>query len=702
MTVATAETITAKEIAEVAGITKRSVHRRSEKERWPYQDGPNRSKLFIIAKLPDDIRIRLSKPAEPTLLYSNDRLPVPVGSPDLTMRQNKVGLARADLVRMYLAEKKKARLNKQPVCDAAERFIAGYNTGALSPNLFSILKTTSVKTVERWALTFKRANFDYTAIADNYGNRMGQRKITPDELNTALSFCLHPNRLRISEAVRMTKITLERRGVLSPSSDSTIRRVIHDWKNNHYDRWVFCREGEKALNDKVLPYIDRDAGLLDVGDVLVADGHMLNFEILHPFTGKPARMAMVLWYDWASRKAAGWEIMPTENIQCVASSLRHAILKLGKVPKVAYLDNGRAFKARVFTSTDIDFEEAGFYGMFARIGIEAVFAWAYHGQSKPVERFFGTFSELERLTPTFSGTSIADKPARMMRNETLHRKLHEQRYGGFIPTIDQANQMIATWMEEYEQRPHSGLKGVAPIEIWNSGKGPGIDEELLTHMMMHMKIKTVGRNGVRFMGRDYYHEDLYGYRERVMIRYDFDDLSRVHVFDQTGARKICTAGCVQGAHPMARLLGTKEDLALVKNEIEKKRRLKKTTEIDARRYVEDAPALVQIPEKTEIPANVKSEPAPMPRGEAERIEAEAAKMEVIEFKPKAPEPMPMNDPDRYEMLLKRECKGEELPLDDLQFMRFFEKTTVYRDSKNYFEMMIEHWIAGPETIDAVN
>lgn len=58
------------------------------------------------------------------------------------------------------------------------------------------------------------------------------------------------------------------------------------------DKWVLHREGEKAFNDKVAPYIERDASLLEAGDVLIADGHTLNFQVINPFTGKPQRAAM--------------------------------------------------------------------------------------------------------------------------------------------------------------------------------------------------------------------------------------------------------------------------------------------------------------------------------------------------------------------------------------------------------------------------
>lgn len=49
------------------------------------------------------------------------------------------------------------------------------------------------------------------------------------------------------------------------------------------DKWILAREGMKALKDKVEPYIVRDASVLDVGSVLIADGHRLNFQVIVGF-----------------------------------------------------------------------------------------------------------------------------------------------------------------------------------------------------------------------------------------------------------------------------------------------------------------------------------------------------------------------------------------------------------------------------------
>ena len=141
----------------------------------------------------------------------------------------------------------------------------------------------------------------------------------------------------------------------------------------NYDKWVLARDGEKVLSDKVEPYIKRDASLLDVGDILVADGHKLAFQVINPFTGKPCRATLVGFLDWKSTALVGYEIMLEENTQCIASALRNAIINLDMIPKIVYQDNGRAFRAKYFTD-DKGFTELGFYGLYAKLGIETVFA----------------------------------------------------------------------------------------------------------------------------------------------------------------------------------------------------------------------------------------------------------------------------------------------------------------------------------------
>ena len=58
---------------------------------------------------------------------------------------------------------------------------------------------------------------------------------------------------------------------------------------------------------------------------------------------------MVGFLDWKSTALVGYEIMMTENIQCIASALRNAIINLGVIPKVVYQDNGKSIQGEVFS-----------------------------------------------------------------------------------------------------------------------------------------------------------------------------------------------------------------------------------------------------------------------------------------------------------------------------------------------------------------
>ena len=281
------ETITVKELAKILGKSERTIQRQSKKERWKAKIVNGRGdKRFLINKLPESVRMAISESQTNEILpslYKGIAKTVPVGSPDLANWQNRIALARADLIRAYLAEKEQAKLKKQSVVKAAELYIKGYNTGQLLPQVFETIGPTSKQTVEAWVKVFRDSDYDYMALAPKWGNRKGDTKVTDDEFNVALSFALHPNRLRISEVTRLTKIALKKRCIDSPSHEATIRRTLKNWIKTHHDQWIFCREGEKALNDKCLPYLERDIGLLEVGEALVADGHTLNFQILHPF-----------------------------------------------------------------------------------------------------------------------------------------------------------------------------------------------------------------------------------------------------------------------------------------------------------------------------------------------------------------------------------------------------------------------------------
>lgn len=477
-------------------------------------------------------------------------------------------LAKLDLIRKWQEFRRKA-VNK---LQADYDFVKLHNSSG--SYLFSVLGKISRGSLHRWKASLDGTE-DYTRLIPNYkyvSVNEYRTCLTDEEIKIFMGLLLHPNRICIGKAIALTKYKLKEQGQSFIPADITFRRYAKWFKDNNYDKWVLARDGEKALSDKVEPYIKRDASLLDVGDILVADGHKLAFQVINPFTGKPCRATLIGFLDWKSTALVGYEIMLEENTQCIASALRNAIINLDMIPKIVYQDNGRAFRAKYFTD-DKGFGELGFYGLYAKLGIETVFARPYNARSKVIERFFKEFQEgFEKLMPSYVGSSINNKPAYLKRNEKFHSNLHND----YIPTIEETIKMIDMWLKFKNSQPCTNSPNMTIAEVLENRKKQNIDKNLLDDLMLATEVKTIQRNGVRFLNCDYFDERLYGLRGKVLVKYNLFDLTSVKVFTQKG-EYLCTAERVTETHPMAKILGTVEDLEYYKQKIQKQQKLKRKT-----------------------------------------------------------------------------------------------------------------------------
>lgn len=491
----------------------------------------------------------------------------------------KKALARADLVHAWHKAKDDAKKERKTKI-ALSRFLAAYNSGVLLEEIFKELDTVSQGTLYRWEKTYIESGNDYRALAPEWGTSKGSRSVMAHESTTLLNILLTPQKRPVQTAIRLMKYVLEEKGIPSPSSPKTLERHIKEFMDTQRDLWVLMREGEKALNDKVSPYIKRDSSMLEVGDVLITDGHRLNFLVINPWTGKPCRATLIGYIDWASRYLCGYEIMIEETTQVIAGALRNAILTLGKFPRIAYQDNGKSFRAKFFTS-DVDLEQCGIVGLFGRLGIKPVFSRPYNAQAKIIERFWGTFGDqCERMIESFTGASIEDKPTWMMRNE----KFHKQAHGDFVPSIPQAVEMIGRWLKFHHSQPHKGLQGRIPAEVFAAGRGSGIDARQLDYLMMSAEVTKVTREGIRWRGLNYWHDALYGYAGRAEIRYSVFDVEQVHVYLPNGGY-LCSASLQTAVPAMAALTGSKVDMEAVSQANKNKAHLRKQTIKTARAYL---------------------------------------------------------------------------------------------------------------------
>jgi putative transposase len=544
-------------------------------------------------------------------------------------RGKKIALARLDIVRKWL-EYRKGRTDK---LKADYEFVQLHNIS--NSNLYQILGKICRGSLHRWKTKLDGTE-DFTKLVPNYQYTSCSEfrtTLTEQEIKIFLSLLLHPNRISIGKAISYTKYYLKDRGQNFVPADMTFRRYAKWFKDNNYDKWVLARDGEKALADKVEPYIKRDASLLEVGDILVADGHKLNFQVINPFTGKPCRATIVGFLDWASTALVGYEIMLEENTQSIASALRNAILNLDMVPKVVYQDNGRAFRAKYFTD-DKGFNELGFRGLYGKLGIETVFAKPYNARAKTIERFFKEFQEgFEKLLPSYIGSSIAEKPAYMLRNEKIHTQAHNE----YVPTIDETRKIIDLWLNFKNSQPCPNAPDKTIAEVLENRKRQNIDADNLDDLMLATEVKTIQRNGIRFLGCDYFDERLYGFKSRVLIKYSLFDLSHIKVYTTKG-EFLCRAERVTETHPMAKILGSVQDLEDFKQKIEKQKKLRRRTINSIKNY--------------------------LPKEDLKFIETQMIEQNEIkqEFKQRliGDKPMFKNSLEKYEWLTKNEPQNQWL------------------------------------------
>lgn len=562
------EAYTTQDLVPLLKVSRQAIEKRIAREKWQARERARcGSREWLVSSMPEETRVAIRAAEEKQALAI---CPAPAPFPALSLttttaimddKRRYKALARADLVCQYLTWQRRHGATKVQKGE----FIIAYKAGAW-PKLLEEVGPVSWQTLERWKLEQERAG-SVLALADRRGvTHKGKTMLTEEHKRVILGHVLNPNGAKVSQCVREVQKKFQAAGLALPS-EPTIRRFVKQYTEECFDEWTLFREGKKAWNDKCAISLLRDWNLVGVGDVIIGDGHTLNFETLNPATGKPTRMTIVLFYDGASNCPLGWEIMPTENTDSISAAFRRSCIMLGKFPRVVYLDNGRAFRAKYFKGCP-DFEQAGFLGLYRDLGCSVIHAWPYHGQSKPIERFFGTFHDMEVWMPSYTGNDIAHKPARMKRGENLHRQLYDK-LGGRPLTMEETLVQVARWFAEYATRPQyrTHLHGRTPGDVFMEGRGEGLspqDMQKLTLFMMQKEVRTITKDGIKVNGRLYWHEKLYSRRHPVLVRYDehFNPYS-VYVYTLDG-EPLCEAKdrehyrIASGLHPAARILGTPE------------------------------------------------------------------------------------------------------------------------------------------------
>lgn len=697
------EAYTTQELAALLGIAPKNVLARAIRENWTRI--PRAKKLGgdlfkVDSAMPESTRASLNSalvaaaPAAVPALNGSDVV-IPDWSFDL-------GRTRARLVMEWRAFVARAREKGKPKMEACEEFFMLLQGGHILPQeALQKLDKYSLKSIYRWDKQLRESGDNLEALADKRGKWLqggakGLGQLGTEIESALLGFWLTPNKPSMRLAYNGTKLLMKAKGVAMPSYDSA-RRFLERFDAEHHDLVTLKREGEKALRDKVGPYIARNDKILAVGDVLFSDGHTLNFDSLHPITGKPCRLTLIVWFDWRSRMPVGWEIMPEETVVSIASALHMAIRNLRKVPKVPYIDNGKAFRGKYFNNVS-DFHE--FDGLYNRLGMAPQYSKRYAAQTKIIERFWGTFNEqCARLLPSYRGNCIDDKPAYLMRAEEYHKARHSD----FVPNVQETAQIFAAYVNWYANNPHDGLDGATPWSVFEQGRGPGVDLAELDRHFLYRKKVNPKRTGFVISGIRFESDALYGLNKEIMAAYSWADLSEVGLYDIQSGQRIGTARPVEALNPLAKHFGDELDMMKVAAANKRQQNLRRATMAMAKEIDGSNEALMALPwmrpaAERRTPLNVRpgrkaleAETPALPaltEAEAAELAAVAASIkEELSNSPAYEKPdFFASELERYEFLFDLSVvKKTQLTSEDAAFMNYFEQSPSYAAAARRFE-----------------
>ena len=557
--------ITIKELSELKGVSTRAI-RLSLKKYVTREITVKGGKSFeiLLSSIEPELQEKYYSKIVPTYTKKQLLTPTDFHKPD---KAKIIALARLNLLNIWKNERKNQRNKTQFDND----FLGAYNAQVLYLEIYAKLGNVSIGTLQRWKRIIGNSN-NYELLVPNYHYEDYSRTCLTDyEKQIFLKLLLHPNKFSIGKAISLTQYVLRTQDSEYIPAAPTFRRFANWYKANYFDKWTLLRDGKKALKEEVMPHIKRDISKIGVGEVLVADGKRLNFQVINPFTGKPCRATLIGFIDWKSSALVGYEIMIEENTQNIASALRNAILNLGKIPKFVYLDNGRAFRGKYFVGS-ANFNEIGIKGIYEKLGITTVFANPYNARAKVIERFFLEMQESFEKLLSYIGTNIENKPARLRRNEKFHSEIHQE----FIPTIQHTIQKINSWLKYKNSLPCPNDKTKSIKEMLDNIEKQEINQRELEDLMLAQEIKTITSQGIRFLKSDYYNDALYGLRQKVIIKYSLFDLSYINVYTITG-KFLCRAERITLTHPLAHYTGEIKDIEDYKQKIQKQKQLKNKT-----------------------------------------------------------------------------------------------------------------------------
>jgi putative transposase len=218
--------------------------------------------------------------------------------------------------------------------------------------------------------------------------------------------------------------------------------------------------------------------------------------------GGKKRTYLMAFIDDATRLVCHGEFYDNQRLPILEDSFRKAILKYGK-PDAVYVDNGKVFVSTWFRIA------------CAKLGIRHINTKAYSPESKgKIERFNATVEEF------FQEVSLEK-----------------------VRSLEELNRKFRIWLDEgYNRKPHSSLKGVAPLQAYTSDpkKVRFATPEECREAFLWEETRKVDSTGCFKLRGIEYEAGIEYIGKKVDLRYDPFDMSLLEIWYNGVLQKVAS------------------------------------------------------------------------------------------------------------------------------------------------------------------
>lgn len=383
-------------------------------------------------------------------------------------------------------------------------------------------------------------------LVDHRAGRQRGADTMPEEAWTLYkSLYLDPMQRTYAECFNRVRDAAEANGWKLPSAKTFARRIEQDVEHRVQ---VLLREGEEA-HDRLFPAQRRDRSGFHALEAVNYDGHKLDLFTLWPGAKKPGRTFLIGFQDLYSGMIVGWRLDQSESAYGFRLAFGDVIENWG-IPDLVWSDNTMAAAAKENTGGSrfrhrFKVKDDDPVGLFALVGSEIRFTKPRHGQSKPIERVFGTLSRYICKSPecagAWTGNNVLNKPADYgsaavpleVLIKVVEREIHRFNHDPALNSVGGGKSRHQVFVESYQASPVRTAAGVAP--------------ELRRHWLLATEPVTCRKpdGSVWLHENRYWHEKLAGMiGAKVVLRFDPDKLHQpVHVYRLDGSY-VCSATCM--------------------------------------------------------------------------------------------------------------------------------------------------------------